>query len=95
MVHLSPFCLRSKNKMLVLNRKKDESIIIGNNIEVRVLKTGKNFVEIGIDAPKNVSIYRKEIFLQIQKKNIEAIKSAGNSNINNIIKLFKDIKTPE
>ncbi len=81
--------------MLVLNRKKDESIIIGNNIEVRVLKTGKNFVEIGIDAPKNVSIYRKEIFLQIQKKNIEAIKSAGNSNINNIIKLFKDIKTPE
>ena len=81
--------------MLVLNRKKDESIIIGNSIEVKVLKTGKNFVEIGINAPKNLSIYRKEIFLQIQKKNIEAIKSAGDSNIDNIIKLFKDIKTPE
>ena len=81
--------------MLVLNRKKDESIIIGNSIEVKVLKTGKNFVEIGISAPKNLSIYRKEIFLQIQKKNIEAIKSAENSNIDNIIKLFKDIKSPE
>ncbi len=81
--------------MLVLNRKKDESIIIGNNIEVKILKTGKNFVEIGINAPKNLSIYRKEIFLQIQNKNIEAIKSAENSNLNNIIKLFKDIKTPE
>lgn len=78
--------------MLVLNRKKDESIVIGNSIEVKVLKTGKNFVELGVSAPKNLSIYRKEIFLQIQKKNIEAIKSAGNSNLNDIKKLLKDIK---
>ncbi len=79
--------------MLVLNRKKDESIILGNSIEIKILKTGKNFVEIGVDAPKNLSIYRKEIFLQIQKKNIEAIKSAGNSNIDNIKKLLKNIKS--
>mgnify|MGYP001546357097 CR=1 FL=1 len=78
--------------MLVLNRRKDESIIIGNDIEIKVLKTGKNFVEIGVSAPKNLSIFRKEIFMQIQKKNIEAIKSAEKSNIDNIKKMFKDIK---
>jgi len=79
--------------MLVLNRKKDESIIIGNSIEVKVLRTGKNFVEIGVSAPKNLSIYRKEIFIEIQKKNIEAIKSTDNSNINDIKKLLKNIKS--
>jgi carbon storage regulator len=79
--------------MLVLNRKKDESIILGNSIEIKILKTGKNFVEIGVEAPKNLSIYRKEIFLQIQKKNIEAIKSAGSSNMDNIKKLLKNIKS--
>jgi len=79
--------------MLVLNRKKDESIILGNNIEIKILKTGKNFVEIGVEAPRNLSIYRKEIFLQIQKKNIEAIKSAVSSNMDNIKKLLKNIKS--
>jgi carbon storage regulator len=61
--------------MLVLNRKINESIVIGNSIEIKVVRIGKNFVQIGIKAPKNFSIFREEIFNEIRRKNIEAIKS--------------------
>lgn len=78
--------------MLVLTRKKDQSIIIGNDIEIRVLKMGKNFVEIGISAPKNLSIFRKEIYLEIQKKNIEAVKSIEKGDIKDIKNIFDKLK---
>ena len=78
--------------MLVLSRKKDQSIIIGNNIEIKVLKMGKNVVEIGINAPQNYSIFRKEVFDEIKKKNIEAIKSVNPDDLENITTIFKKIK---
>ncbi|HDP70440.1 MAG TPA: carbon storage regulator [Actinobacteria bacterium] len=58
--------------MLVLSRKKDESIVIGNNIEVMVVGVEGDHVKLGIKAPKDVSIYRREIYDQIQAANIEA-----------------------
>lgn len=60
--------------MLALSRKAGESIIIGNNIEVMILESKGEQVKIGIKAPRNVSIYRKEIFEQIQASNKEAAK---------------------
>ena len=78
--------------MLVLTRKKNESIIIGNNIEIKILKMGKNSVELGISAPKTYSIFRKEIFDEIQKKNVEAIKSVEISDITNIKNIFGKTK---
>ena len=78
--------------MLVLTRKKNESIVIGNNIEIKILKMGKNSVELGISAPKAYSIFRKEVFDEIQKKNVEAIKSVEITDIQNIKELFKKIK---
>lgn len=58
--------------MLVLTRKKNESIVINDNIEITIVDVQGDQVRIGINAPKNVSIYRKEIFLEIQAENKKA-----------------------
>ncbi len=61
--------------MLILTRKSDESIIIGNNIKVKVLKVQGNQVHLGIDAPKDFSIFREEIFEQIRAENANAVQN--------------------
>ncbi|ADU31862.1 carbon storage regulator CsrA [Evansella cellulosilytica] len=58
--------------MLVLTRKLNESIQIGDNIEVKVIGIEGDQVKLGINAPRNVDIHRKEIYLAIQKENSEA-----------------------
>ncbi len=78
--------------MLVLTRKKNQSIIIGNNIEIKILKMGKNTVELGISAPKTYSIFREEVFNEIKKKNVEAIKSVEAGDLQNIKNLFDQLK---
>ena len=55
--------------MLALSRKKGESIILNNDIEISVLELRGDQVKIGINAPKEVPVYRKEVYLQIQKEN--------------------------
>ena len=71
--------------MLALTRKKGEALVLNNNIEVTILEVKGDQVKIGIQAPKDVSIYRKEIYLQIQKENEEAMSNVG---IENLKKLF-------
>lgn len=63
--------------MLALSRKKDESIIINNNIEITVIEVKGDQVKIGITAPKSVPVYRKEVYEQIQESNKEAANSPG------------------
>lgn len=58
--------------MLALTRKIGESIIIGNDVEISILEVKGEQVKIGINAPKSVPVYRKEIYLQIQEANKEA-----------------------
>ncbi|KAB2332671.1 MULTISPECIES: carbon storage regulator CsrA [Bacillaceae] len=58
--------------MLVLTRKRNESIIINDSIELTVLSIDGDQIKLGINAPKDVDIHRKEIYLQIQKENSEA-----------------------
>ena len=52
--------------MLALSRKKGESLVLSNNIEVTVLEIKGEQVKLGITAPKDVPIYRKEVYTQIQ-----------------------------
>ncbi len=54
--------------MLALSRKINESIMLGNDIEITVLEIKGDQVKIGINAPKSIPIYRKEIYLQIQEE---------------------------
>jgi len=58
--------------MLALTRKRGESLVVNNNIEITVLEIRGDQIKLGIQAPKNVPIYRKEVYLQIQKENEEA-----------------------
>lgn len=59
--------------MLVLSRKKHESIIINDNIEVKILAVEGDQVKLGIVAPKSVTIHRQEVYNQIQQQNEEAL----------------------
>mgnify|MGYP000108218362 FL=1 len=63
--------------MLALSRKKNEAIIIDNNIEITVLDIRGDQVKIGIAAPKEVPIYRKEVYLQIRQENETSVSSDG------------------
>jgi len=55
--------------MLALTRKIGESIVIADNIEITVIAITGDQIKLGINAPKNISIHRKEIYLQIQEEN--------------------------
>lgn len=63
--------------MLALSRKKGESLVINNDVEITVLDIKGDQVKIGITAPKSVPVYRKEVYLQIQEANKDASSSAG------------------
>lgn len=70
--------------MLALSRKKNESIVINNDIEITVLDIKGDQVKIGISAPKSVPVYRKEVYLQIQEANKAASESAGLEALKNL-----------
>lgn len=63
--------------MLALSRKKNEALIINNNIEITILEVKGDQVKIGIAAPKEVPVYRKEVYLQIQEANKESVNAEG------------------
>ena len=61
--------------MLVLTRKVNESIIIGDDIEITVVEIKGDHVKLGITAPRNITVHRKEVYLAIQRENIIASRS--------------------
>ena len=63
--------------MLALSRKKNEAIVINNNIEITILEVKGEQVKLGIAAPKEVPVYRKEVYLQIQNATREAVDADG------------------
>ena len=63
--------------MLALSRRKNESLVINKNIEITVLDVKGDQVKLGISAPREVPVYRKEIYLQIQEANKAATQADG------------------
>ena len=63
--------------MLALTRKKGEAFMIYTNIEITILEVRGDQVKIGIEAPKDVPIYRKEVYLQIQEENKASFSPEG------------------
>ncbi len=61
--------------MLALSRKKNEALVINNNVEITILDIKGDQVKVGITAPKEVPVYRKEVYLQIQESNKNAFVS--------------------
>ena len=62
--------------MLILSRKAGESIMIGDDIEIRVSRIDGDSVKIGIEAPRNIPVYRHEIYRQIKDSNLGAVCAA-------------------
>ena len=62
--------------MLALTRKKDEAIIINGNIEVKILDIQGDKVRIGISAPKEIEIYREEVYIQVLESNRSAMNTS-------------------
>lgn len=74
--------------MLVLTRKLNESIMIGNDIEITVLAVEGEQIKLGINAPKNIEIHRKEIYLSIQQENNQAV-NTENQTLTNLSEFFR------
>ncbi|CEH33288.1 Translational regulator CsrA [bioreactor metagenome] len=70
--------------MLVITRKKGESLLIGDDIEIKIVKVDDGSVKIAIDAPKEKTILRKEVYEKVKYENSNAITKADD-----ILKLFK------
>lgn len=72
--------------MLALTRRKGESLVINNNIEITVLEVRGEQIKIGICAPKEVPVYRKELYVQIEESNRDAVQSQGIKNLHDLLK---------
>ncbi|MDR5586539.1 MULTISPECIES: carbon storage regulator CsrA [Clostridium] len=59
--------------MLIITRKKDESLMIGEDIEITVLKLEDGSVKLGINAPKETTILRKELYEAVKEENKKAV----------------------
>jgi carbon storage regulator len=77
--------------MLVLTRKKGQSIVVNDNIEITVLDVQGDQIRIGIEAPKEISVHRKEVYLEIQEENRKAAESKAISAtaLDEILKMKK------
>ncbi|MGB3367255.1 MAG: carbon storage regulator CsrA [Acidaminobacteraceae bacterium] len=73
--------------MLVLSRKKDESLIIGDNIEITIVEIEDGRVKIGIEAPKSIEVNRKEVYDKIMEENKSA--TMKTHNLSELKKLMK------
>ena len=71
--------------MLALSRKKNEALVINNNVEITVLEIKGEQVKLGIIAPREVPVYRKEVYVQIQDSNKEAVNVDGMEALKNLL----------
>jgi carbon storage regulator len=74
--------------MLVLTRKKNETIVINDNVEITIVDIQNDQIRIGVNAPKSVKIYRKEIYDSIKEEN----KKAAATQIDSLDELKKNFK---
>jgi len=75
--------------MLVLARKLNESIVIGDNVEIKIISIDKGVVKLGIEAPRDVSILRSELLEDVKKSNIASSKNVSEDKLSLLAKFLK------
>ena len=75
--------------MLILSRKADEAIILGEDIRIKVVSIDKGIVKLGIDAPSHVAILREELKVAVQNANVEASNKVDDKVMQAFFKQFK------
>ena len=76
--------------MLVLTRKLEESIMIGDKVEVKIIKVQGDSVKLGIIAPRDIPVHRKEVYEEIVAENIRAAKEAKVEKVDLLQQIFKE-----
>jgi carbon storage regulator len=77
--------------MLILTRKRDQSIMIGNDIEIKVVEVRGEQVKLGVTAPRQVAVHRKEVYEAIQEENRQAAKPM----LGNLAEIAKALRKKE
>ncbi|MBE7560482.1 carbon storage regulator CsrA [bacterium] len=77
--------------MLIFTRKKDQSIVIGSNVEVTVVEVRGGQVKLGVQAPAEVAVHRKEVFEAIQAENLRAAQAPAHD----LVRLAAALKRKE
>lgn len=75
--------------MLVFTRKRDQAIVIGDGIEIRVLRIGRDGVRIGVNAPRDIRVHRKEIYDIVHAANIAAA-STRPATVEKVVERLRD-----
>jgi len=86
--------------MLVFSRKKDESVMIGDDIEIKIVSIGRDSIKLGISAPREIPIHRGEIYLAIEAENKaaaapQALDAGQLDFLKNLIKTHKRSEKPK
>ena len=82
--------------MLVLSRKKGQTLVIGDDIEITVIDIQGDQIRLGVEAPKHVKVYRKELYEEIQAENRNAAKIAKSvtpAELNDMLRIGLGTKT--
>jgi len=82
-----------ESDVLVLTRKNGQKLMIGDDIEIVIIESSNNSVKIGINAPKNVSVYREEIYNEIKNINKTSNDAANFDAIDLLMDILKNPKT--
>jgi carbon storage regulator len=80
--------------MLVLTRKTNQSIMIGDDVEVSVLAVSRDKIRLGITAPRDVPVFRKEVYLSIKEEQVAAEKGATDPT-DQVSKALDDLSTDD